>query len=347
MRRWLRIKELGLVGILMALTATSWMALPSFRSGIMASQILENSTLIILLALGEAVVMVTRQIDLSVGAIMGLTAYVVGSWIGHLGGGQANPVLAVLLSMAMGSVMGLGNAVLVDRARMPAIIATLATLSIYSGLQVVVTGGSQLYAYQLPGWLANLLSVSWLGIPSFIWIAAILVLSLSVAMRSTRWGRDLYAMGSSPEHAAYAGVRTRLRTFQAFGLCGAVSGLAGLLYAAQYGNVDATAGAGMELTAIAAAVIGGVSLFGGSGSAVGAALGAVLLLEIETILAILKISIFAQQTLQGVAIIASVTLYAVLGRVGRSSRRGGRGDSATLEPRGRAALGAVETGEKA
>ena len=121
-------------------------------------------------------------------------------------------------------------------------------------------------------------------------------------------------MGSNPEAAAYLGVRTGRRTYEVFALCGALAGLAGLLYAGQYGNVDATAGGGFELTAIAAAVIGGVSLFGGSGSPVGAALGAILLTEIENILALLKISIFAQQTLQGAAIVIAVAVYALISR---------------------------------
>jgi rhamnose transport system permease protein len=106
----------------------------------------------------------------------------------------------------------------------------------------------------------------------------------------------------------------RRRTYEAFIVCGALSGLGGLLYAAQYGNVDATAGAGYNLTAIAAAVVGGVSLFGGSGTPYGAALGAILLGEIDNILQLLKISIFAQQTLQGIAIVGAVVIYAVLTR---------------------------------
>ena len=107
-------------------------------------------------------------------------------------------------------------------------------------------------------------------------------------------------------------IPTRRRTIEAFVACGALAGFGGLLFTAQYGNVDATAGAGFELTVIAAAVVGGVSLFGGSGSPLGAALGAVLLLEIENILALLKISIFAQQTLQGIAIICAIAIYAYL-----------------------------------
>jgi rhamnose transport system permease protein len=265
-----------------------------------------------ILACGETLVLLTRQIDLSVGAILGLAAFVTGASIAHLATfGPAGPIAVALL---IGAVLGLGNGLLVDLVRMPAIIATLATLSIYSGLQVVVSGGSQVYASQLPPWLSQLYVTSWLGIRSFIWVAAVCVVTFSVILRLTRWGRDLYAMGSNPEAAHYIAIPLRRRTYEAFIVCGALSGLGGLLYAAQYGNVDATAGAGYNLTAIAAAVVGGVSLFGGSGTPYGAALGAILLGEIDNILQLLKISIFAQQTLQGVAIVGAVVVYAVLTR---------------------------------
>jgi rhamnose transport system permease protein len=306
-----RAPELGLICILAVLTVYAVIALPAFRTSGNADQILSNSAIVVVLALGETLVLLTRQIDLSVGAVLGLCAYVVGTALPHLGGG---PVVAVLLSFGLGGLLGLGNALLVDLIRMPAIIATLATLSIYGGLQVVVTNGSQLYAYQLPSWITSLYAAHWGPLPAFVWIWLIFVLVLSVAVQLTRWGRDLYAMGSNPEAARYTGLPARRHTYEAFVACGALAGFAGLLYTAQYGNVDATAGNGMELTAIAAAVIGGVSLFGGSGTPVGAALGALLLIVIENVLAIEKISIFAQQLLQGLAIVVSVALYAILRR---------------------------------
>jgi rhamnose transport system permease protein len=331
-----RAPELGLISILVALTIYAVAALPAFRTTGNADQILSNSTIIAILALAETMVLVTRQIDLSVGATLGLCAYIVGSALGHVGG---NPVLAILMALGLGGVLGLGNALLVDLVRMPAIIATLATLSIYGGLQVVVTNGSQLYAYQLPNWLTTLYATDWGPLPAFAVVALAAVAVLTAGVQMTRWGRDLYAMGSNPEAASMTGLPVRRRTYEAFIACGALSGFAGLLYAAQYGNVDATAGNGIELTAIAAAVIGGVSLFGGSGTPAGAALGALLLIEIENILAIEKISIFAQQLLQGLAIVASVAVYALLRRyaqrVGARRRRlqaTGPLPTATIEP---------------
>ena len=265
--------------------------LSDFRTATNANEAFNNAAQIAVVAIGETVVILARQIDLSVGAILGLSAYLVGRAVGYIHG-PLGPATGVVMALGIGAILGVGNALLVNRVKMPAIIATLATLSIYSGLQVLVTNGSQLYVSQVPSWLSNLRIDSWLGIGPFIWIAAICLLLASFLMRMTRFGRDVYALGSNPEAATYLGIRTGLRTFESFAFCGALAGLGGLLYTSQYGNVDATAGNGFELTVIAAAVIGGVSLFGGSGTPLSAVLGALLLTEIENILALLRISIF-------------------------------------------------------
>lgn len=312
LRGLLRQNETSLLGIVALVTLVAVITVPAFRNSGNATEILDNSSLVIIVAVGEALVIMARQIDLSVAATLGLAAYLIGSLVGHVS--FAGPVVGVLLSLGLGAVLGLFNGALVERVKMPAIIATLATLSVYGGLQVVVTNGSQLYQSQLPGWLANIVSTSWIGLSPLVWIAFAVTLIVALGARFTRSGRDIYAMGSNPEAAEYLGIPAGRRTYQVFAVCGALAGLAGLLYAGQYGNVDATAGSGFELTAIAAAVIGGVSLFGGSGSPLGAALGAILLAEIENILALLKISIFAQQTLQGAAIVIAVAVYSLLSR---------------------------------
>jgi len=314
--RLFRIREVGLIAIVVIVSIVAAICIPAFRNGVNLREMLNNAAVVAIVALGESLVLLSRQIDLSVGTILGLAAFITGSLLGQLSGlgGVGIVLIAILLPVFIGVVLGLVNGLLISFARMPAIIATLATLSIYGGLQVVVSGGSQVYAYQVPTWLSQLYTTTWLGIGSFVWIGAVWVILFSFVMRTLRWGRDLYAMGSNPEAARYMAIPTRRRTIEAFVVCGALAGFGGLLYIAQYGNVDATAGAGFELTAIAAAVVGGVSLFGGSGSPLGAALGSVLLLEIENVLALLKISIFAQQTLQGIAIICAVALYAVLMR---------------------------------
>jgi rhamnose transport system permease protein len=322
-----RHSESGLVGLLVLISVVAAVTLPAFRTSGNLAQIVNNSSLVVIVAVGQAIVILARQIDLSVGAILGLAAFLIGSAVGHMGG--VGIPLGLLMALGLGALLGLGNGLLIVTVRMPAIIATLATLSIYGGLQVVVTGGSQLYASGLPHWLEAMPSTSWLGVSPLAWVAVVCVLLVGFVARMTRWGRDIYAMGSNPEAAEYIGVRSHRRTCEAFMLSGALAGLGGLLYAGRYGNVDATAGAGFELTVIAAAVIGGVSLFGGSGTPAGAALGALLLVEIENILALLKISIFAQQTLEGAAIVIAVAIYSI---VSRRLRRPVRPDTEEATP---------------
>jgi rhamnose transport system permease protein len=308
-----RRSDTALIGLIVLITLVAASTLSDFRTLSNVNNLLNTTALIAIVAIGEAVVILARQIDLSVGAILGICAYLVGSWSGHVSG-PFGPVVGVLLALGLGAAFGLGNALLVNVFKMPAIIATLATLSIYTGLQIIVNNGSQLYLTQVPKWLAGLRGNAWFGIGTFIWIAAICLVVVTFILRRTRFGRDIYALGSNPEAAVYLGVKIRLRTYQIFALCGALAGLGGLLYTSQFGNVDATAGNGMNLTVIAAAVVGGVSLFGGAGTALSAVLGALLLGEIQNVLELTRISIFAEQTLQGAAIVIAVAVYAVISR---------------------------------
>jgi rhamnose transport system permease protein len=343
-RALLRRSDTSLIGLLVVITLIATITLSDFRTLSNVNNLLNTTALIAIVAIGEAVVILARQIDLSVGAILGICAYLVGSWSGHVSG-PFGPVVGVLLALGLGAAFGLGNAFLVDAMKMPAIIATLATLSIYTGLQIIVNNGSQLYLTQVPKWLAGLRGNAWFGIGTFIWIAAICLAVVSFILRRTRFGRDVYALGSNPEAAVYLGVKVRLRTYQIFALCGALAGLGGLLYVSQYGNVDATAGNGLNLTVIAAAVVGGVSLFGGAGTALSAVLGALLLGEIQNILELTRISIFAEQTLQGAAIVIAVAVYAVVSRrLRRPVRRAAfLADDPKLDP---AAIAAAEGGAR-
>jgi rhamnose transport system permease protein len=320
--------DTALLALVVIITLIATATLGDFRTLSNINNLLNTTALIAIVAIGEAVVILARQIDLSVGAILGICAYVVGELSGHFSG-ALGPVMGVIMALGFGAAFGLGNAFLVSVLKMPAIIATLATLSIYTGFQIILNNGSQLYLTQVPPWLAGLRGNAWFGIGTFIWIAAICLVVVTFLLRRTRFGRDVYALGSNPDAATYLGVRVRLRIFQIFALCGALAGLGGMLYTSQFGNVDATAGSGMNLTVIAAAVVGGVSLFGGSGSASNAVLGALLLGEIQNILELTRISIFAEQTLQGASIVIAVAIYAV---VSRRLRRPVRRESFDVPP---------------
>lgn len=333
--------DTALLALVVIITLIAAATLGDFRTLSNINNLLNTTALIAIVAIGEAVVILARQIDLSVGAILGICAYVVGELSGHFSG-ALGPIMGVVMALGFGAAFGVGNAFLVSVLKMPAIIATLATLSIYTGFQIILNNGSQLYLTQVPPWLAGLRGNAWFGIGTFIWIAVICLVVVTFLLRRTRFGRDVYALGSNPDAAAYLGVRVRLRIFQIFALCGALAGLGGMLYTSQFGNVDATAGSGMNLTVIAAAVVGGVSLFGGSGTAANAVLGALLLGEIQNILELTRISIFAEQTLQGASIVIAVAIYAV---VSRRLRRPVRRQSIDVDVGHDAALAVETSGE--
>jgi rhamnose transport system permease protein len=213
-----------------------------------------------------------------------------------------------LLGIALGAACGLLNGVLVTWGQVPALVVTLGTLYAFRGLAFLWTGGSQVSANQLPDAFLNLGSDSIAGIPILVVIALVVVLVVGQWLRDYRPGRELYAIGSNPEGARLAGVRSQRRVLSAFVIAGALAGLGGVLFTARFGTVDATAGFGYELTVIAAAVVGGVAIFGGTGTVYGAALGALLLGTITSSLIVLRVAAFWQQAAIGALLLAAIAL---------------------------------------
>jgi rhamnose transport system permease protein len=192
----------------------------------------------------------------------------------------------------------------------------------YRGFAFVWTDGKQINAETLPDSFLNLGTDSILGIPILVVIALIVIVIVGQWLRDFRAGRELYAIGSNPEGARLAGVRSERRVLTAFVLAGALAGLGGVLFTARFGTVDATAGVGYELTVIAAAVVGGVAIFGGTGSVYGAALGALLLGTITSSLIILKVEAFWQQAAIGALLLLTIAFDRLVGlRVDAALRR--------------------------
>jgi rhamnose transport system permease protein len=198
--------------------------------------------------------------------------------------------------------------VLVTWGKIPALVVTLGTLYVFRGVAFLWTDGRQVNAETLPDSFLDLGSGTLLGVPTLTVIAIAVTLAVGFALREWRAGRELYAIGSSPEAARLAGLRLDRRVFFAFVACGALTGLAGVCFTARYGTVDATAGTGFELSVIAAAVVGGVAIFGGSGGVWGAVLGALLLGTITSSLIVLRIPSFWQQAIVGALLLAAIAL---------------------------------------
>jgi rhamnose transport system permease protein len=315
-----RVRELGLIVVLVLLVGVTAVIEPRFIESDSLRNLIRNATIIGLLAVGQTLVLVTRNLDLSMGSVVGLSAYMTGDLF------SSNPGLPIPLVFALGILIGCGagliNGVLVTVGRLPALVATLGTLYVYRGLAFVWTGGSQVNAETLPDDFLSIGTSTVAGVPTIALFTIVTLAVVGYALRNYRAGRELYAIGSNPEAARLAGIRSGRRVLTAFIASGALAGLAGVLFTARFGTVDATAGTGYELQVIAAAVIGGVAIFGGSGSVWGAGLGALVLTTITSALIVLKVPAFWQQAVVGALMLTAIALDRFIAvRLGERLRR--------------------------
>jgi rhamnose transport system permease protein len=330
-----RLRELGIFVALAATVLIFSIRADNFLTVGNWQNIATDVAMVAVVAVGQTMVVLTRNIDLSVGSIVGLSAYISADTLANHHGMPI--VVMALLAMAVGLACGIGNGLLVVVGRIPAIIATLATLAIYRGFAFEATGGGgeNISAFQLPDNFLDLAARKPLGVPILAWVA-IVVAAIGVAtLRWAPWGRDLYAIGSNPEAARLAGVRVGRRVMTAFAISGALAGLGGFMFAARFASVDAIAGRGFELDVVTAVVIGGVNVFGGSGTILGAVLGAVLVGTIQDGFTLLRISEFWKIFFNGTAIVVAVTIDAVITqRLAEVLRRRRRAELLAAEGRG-------------
>jgi rhamnose transport system permease protein len=196
--------------------------------------------------------------------------------------------------------------------QVPSLVITLGTLYVFRGIDYALAHGRQVNAANLPDALLNLGSSRVLGIPVLVLVTVVVIVVAALYLRFYRSGRELYAIGSNPEAATLAGIPVAKRTLTTFVLSGLIAGLAGALWVARYGTVDAAAGTGLELQVVAAVVVGGVAIFGGSGTVAGAALGALLLGTITSCLVVLQIPAFWQQAIAGALLLSAITVDRLL-----------------------------------
>jgi rhamnose transport system permease protein len=308
--RVFRIRETGIIVVLIVFVAITVSIQPRFASQQEVLFILANTTVFALLALGETVVVVSRNVDLSIGSVLGLSAYLSASLFGKVHG---IPIPVVfLVGLAIGLAVGVVNGLMVAIGRVPSLVVTLATLYIVRGIDILVAGGNEVIAQTLPNSFIQIPKANVLGVPYLAIVIAAVIGVGAYYLRSFRSGRDLYAMGSNPEAARLAGIPVGRRVLTAFTVSGGIAGVAGVLWAAQYQTVQSTAGTGYELQVIAAVVVGGVAIFGGSGSAVGAAIGALLLQTINSALYVLGISSIWETAIAGLLLLVAITLDRVI-----------------------------------
>ena len=316
-----RQRELSLVAIMLVLGGLVAISAPQFLTLANLSQVAVLASVIAVAAVGEAIVVITRNVDLSVEATIGLVAYCVARVLElH----ALDAPAAIVLGLGLGLVLGMINGVIVTLFRVPAIVATLGTLSVFRGVDYLVAGSHQVPLAALPTSFPDAARASFLGIPIFVLVVLVVVLIGSLILRSTRFGRQLYAVGSNPEAAAILGIPSRFVVFAAFSLCGLLAGLAGVMWVMEFGTINGTSATGVVLAVVAAVVVGGVNIFGGSGTLAGAALGALFLGFIANALILVGLSQFWLQAIYGVVILVAVSADAIiLRRIKRATMRRG------------------------
>lgn len=312
-------REVGISLFIVLLVAVVSVRSPYFLTLDNFRVILLNISILAIVALAQTMVIITRGIDLSVGSMIGLVAMMVGFVV------KEHPDLSlwlvVLLGMALGSVLGSFNGLVIAVGGVPPIIATLGTLSIYRGLVFLYSEGTWINAFEMPASFKLLAKGTPLGLPNLVLIAIIVAIVAYYFLSYTRLGRDIYAVGSNPDAAQMAGIRKQRVIFLVYVITGVACGLAGVLWASRFEAAQTNTALGFELQTVAAAVVGGVSTLGGTGTVPGVLLGALLLGTIENSLTLVRISPFWQLAAQGLLILlAVVTDSLIVRRLQRTTR---------------------------
>ena len=329
--RVFRIRESGIIVVLAMFVGVTAAIQPRFVGSQEIGFILANTTVFALLALGETMVVISRNVDLSVGSVVGLSAYLSASLFADHPG---IPIPVVFLAgLGIGLACGIANGIMVAVGRVPSLVVTLATLYIIRGIDILIVGGSEVDASSLPDAFINIPKDTVAGIPVIAIAVAVVIAIGAYYLRTYRSGRDLYAIGSNPEAARLAGLPVGRRVFTAFAVSGGIAGVAGVLWASQFPTINSTAGTGYELQVVSAVVVGGVAIFGGSGTATGAALGALLLTTINSALYVLGISSFWDQAIWGFLLLVAIALDQTITERLTSALRSRKPRSRTAGPR--------------
>lgn len=301
---------------LLALIALVYLRFPAFASPSSLLSVFNDTSILIILALGQMAVILTRCIDLSMAsnlALVGMCTSMLNAAVPSI------PIpLLVLMAILLGALLGSINGLLVWKLDIPPIVVTLGTLTIFRGIIFLISDGQWVNAHEMSPAFKALPRLTVLGIPALSWVAVMSIGCLSVLLNRTTIGRAFYAVGGNPNAAVYTGINVGRTRFNAFVLSGALSGIAGYLWVSRYAVAYVDIAAGFELDVVAACVIGGISIAGGTGSVAGAVLGALFLGVIKNALPVINISPFWQQAISGTAIIIAVIFNA------RSERRVGR-----------------------
>ena len=308
LRTILRRREAGILVMIVLFCMAVSLYKPQFLTVNSLRIILLLVPLILIGAMGQMLVLVARHVDLSIGSILGLSAMLTGMMFKFYP--EIWWPLGFVVAVGTGTLLGLLNGVLVTLFRLPAIIVTLGTLNLYRGLTYIVSDAKQIDRQFVPSALKAMSQTSpILGIPWIIFISLGIAALTYVFVMHTQVGRQIYALGSNPTAAPLRGINVTRVTLLVFALSGALAGLAGIMYASRWGFVNpSNTGNGFEFQVIAAVVIGGVSINGGSGSVAGTVLGVILLGCVAAALPLLGIPGTTQNAIYGAVILIALLI---------------------------------------
>lgn len=295
------LHQLRAAWMLLAVCVILAIASPVFATSANLLNVALATSVTALLAAGQTFVIILAEIDLSVGAILGFSAAITAMVLRH-----HSTITGIVVGLAVGAAAGLVNGLLVTKTRMPSFIATLATLSILSGLALQLTQGNPVsvtdYNFQ------NIGQARIAGIPTPVWIMIVVFVIFGILLARTRFGRYAYATGDNAEAAKLSGISVDRVKILAFVISGALAALAGFIVTARLSTAEPTAGTGLELEAIAAVIIGGTSLAGGRGDLLGTIVGALILGVIDNGMNLLNVNPFLQDVVKGLVILFAVLL---------------------------------------
>ncbi len=312
----LRVIALAIVLALVVLFFSS--QIDNYFSPRMFNRIATSAAVILPIAIGQALVVMTRNVDLSVGSMVGIVAYLIGDFLGRHQG--LDPASTLVLALLLGAACGAINGVLVAYGRVPSIITTLGTLALFRTFLVEYSDARTITTDSLPSWVVDLpqavlFSIGGFEVRAMVVLAIIAAIIFGLALSRLRIARKLYAVGSNPDAAVMSGINATRVVFFAFVLSGALAGLSGLIFLAKFGNITVVAGLGFELKSIAAVVVGGVNIFGGSGTILGVVLGTLLVDTLDNSLTRWAVvSEFWRDALLGMLIMTAVAADTFMGR---------------------------------
>ncbi|MGI6114223.1 MAG: ABC transporter permease [Mahellales bacterium] len=313
-----RFREVGLLIFIIVISIIINLRNPNFLSFGNIHDMLLDTSILAILAVGMMLVIVTRGIDLSIGSGVALTGMIVGLTVSRYQ--QVPPAVAILMGIALGVGLGAITGLIVSKGKVLPIIATLGMMNVYRGITFIVSGGKWVNAHQMSENFKLMTRNTVFGLSNLIIFAAVVYIVSYYFINHTRTGRQIYAVGSNPAAAKISGIMVDKIIFLVYTLMGALYGMAGVLWVSRYSSAQNDTATGFEMMVISACVIGGVNMTGGTGNISGLLLGSLLVGIINNALPLIKVSPFWKQAIQGFVILFAVMVNAlILRRVERNN----------------------------